>query len=71
MEIKKIKPYSRNAKKHPEKQTLSDYQGFAWFIPTPRGFNYFYDLYNQQNEIIAGHCRLEAVCQKLLKMVRK
>ena len=28
---------------------LSDYQGFAWFISTPQGFNHFYDLYNQQD----------------------
>lgn len=28
---------------------LSDYRGFAWFISTPKGFNHFYDLFNQQD----------------------
>lgn len=30
--------------------TLTDYRGEAIFISTPKGFNSFYDLYNQQNK---------------------
>jgi PBSX family phage terminase large subunit len=29
--------------------TLTDYQGEAMFISTPRGFNHFYDLYNLEH----------------------
>jgi len=30
--------------------TLLDYTGEALFISTPRGFNFFYDLYNEENQ---------------------
>lgn len=30
--------------------TLTDYKGSAWFISTPNGMNYFYDLYKKQDQ---------------------
>ncbi|MDY0274787.1 MAG: phage terminase large subunit [Desulfomicrobium sp.] len=33
--------------------TLTDYQGEGWFISTPKGLNYFYDLY--QRGLDPGH----------------
>lgn len=29
---------------------LTDFEGFAWFIGTPKGFNHFYELYNTQTK---------------------
>src|SRR3989304_3899366 len=54
MEIEKITPYSRNAKQHPEKQIkliAESIKRFGFDSPI---------IIDKNNEIIAGHGRLEA-----------
>lgn len=33
--------------------TLADYQGDAWFLSTPKGINYFHDLFQRGNDALA------------------
>ena len=48
-EIASMRNWSSNWQKV-IRPTLTDYQGEALFISTPKGFNHFYDLYNLQNQ---------------------
>ena len=54
IEISKIKPYSKNAKKHPQKQikqVANSIKRFGFVQPI---------VIDKNNEVVIGHCRLEA-----------
>lgn len=60
MQVDKIKPYSKNAKKHPDKQVkliAESIKRFGFDSPI---------IIDKNNEVIAGHGRLEAA--KLLRL---